>query len=237
MVIEGEDGPRPRRAFSRALGRTALRIGGWWSIGCVFSLALATIRAFAPDQSVPYMRPIDIEFDIRWVARTMPDEVAERFTGEGVSWRINGTRLVTGRFGEETTALELWTRRDGRTLRTPEHSVAIDRLRRGAPFACVEGSHWAWTDEAGAARRTDRTLVRFARSSGGDLLVPYGVLWFGLLANGMMYGVGLWLLARAPVVAERAWRRRGGRCPDCGQDLGDLRPESRVCPECGAPTR
>jgi hypothetical protein len=61
------------------------------------------------------------------------------------------------------------------------------------------------------------------------------VIWLGLVANGMLYGLLLWLLRLAIVKPKRFFtevgRMRRGCCIGCGYDLGfDF---IRGCPECG----
>lgn len=74
------------------------------------------------------------------------------------------------------------------------------------------------------------------QSYSGDLLVPGGILWPGLLANTSVFAVLFWL---APITARMLMIARGRRrvlvgiCATCGNDLGNPATDSN-CPECGA---
>ena len=62
------------------------------------------------------------------------------------------------------------------------------------------------------------------------VVIPLGLHWPGMIANVLVYAVGLWLIGRCLGATRRAIRRRRGRCPACGYPLG----VSPVCTECGA---
>ncbi len=55
-----------------------------------------------------------------------------------------------------------------------------------------------------------------------DRLIPYGILWPGLLAIMLLYGLAWWLLWRGPARLHRHLRARAGRCLGCGYALHGL---------------
>ena len=63
--------------------------------------------------------------------------------------------------------------------------------------------------------------------------LPLRPVWWGFLANTLLYGGAAWVLVHLPFAARRFGRARRGLCPACGYAVG----ESAVCPECGAPRK
>lgn len=206
----------------------------WWLVGCLAALAIATLRAAAPESAAAYLEPIDLDADIGWFASSMPP-VAQAFVdepgGERTGWRISGMHVLERRFGEERAILTAYRRdAEGRLVRAPSERIRAERLRRGIPFPCLEGDLWS----LGNGRVLGRSLWRIARPGAPAIELPYRVLWLGVAANGAITGLVLWMLARLPVAAESAMRRRRGLCARCAHPLiGAMR-----CPECGwdAPT-
>ena len=58
------------------------------------------------------------------------------------------------------------------------------------------------------------------------------LVWFGLLADTILYATASGLVIRAPGAIRRLHRRRAGRCVRCAYDLRGL-PAGAQCPECG----
>lgn len=201
----------------------------WWLVGCLAALAIATLRAAALESAAAYLEPIDLDADIGWFASRMPAE-AQAFVaepgGERTGWRISGMHVLERRFGEERAILTAYRRdAEGRLARVPSERIYAERLRRGVPFPCVEGDVWT----LGNGRVLERSLWRLARPGAAPIDLPLRVLWLGLAANGALTGLVLWMLARLPVAAESAVRRRRGLCARCAHPLvGAAR-----CPECG----
>lgn len=61
-------------------------------------------------------------------------------------------------------------------------------------------------------------------------VVPFGVKFAGQLANTLFFAVILLAVRSLPRYGRRVWRRRQGRCLECGYDL--LATQTQ-CPECG----
>jgi hypothetical protein len=77
---------------------------------------------------------------------------------------------------------------------------------------------------------TDAKGGRFPR------VLPYRLIWRGMLINTVFYALILWLLIPGPFVLRRLIRLKRGRCPKCGYDLRGAPPEVGAgggCPECG----
>jgi hypothetical protein len=209
--------------------RRAGTVALWWILGCIAALALATLRAAAPESAAPYLESIDLERDIGWFAAHMPAE-AKAFIdepgGERTGWRISGMHVLERRFGEERAILTAYRRdADGRLARVPSNRIRAERLRRGIPFPCLEGDVWT----LGSGLVVEASVWRIPRPGAPTIDLPLRVLWLGVAANGALTGLFLWMLARLPAAAEAAVRRRRGQCPRCAHPLiGASR-----CPECG----
>lgn len=220
--------PRRRSRFEW----TAATIAAWWVLGSIGALLLATLRAAAIEAPVPYFRRIDLSRDIAWISARLPSDVAAfvaETAGDGSSggWRMEGMHLREIRLGETRSNFVVYRRdAEGVVRRTPEDRIVVERLRRGFPFRCLEGDVW----HAGMRGSTTQSLWRISRPAGPpDVDLPMRILWPGLVADGAITGCVLWLLARLPGFAERAFRRRRGRCAHCGHPLAGL----STCPECG----
>jgi hypothetical protein len=62
--------------------------------------------------------------------------------------------------------------------------------------------------------------------------VPIAPLWRGLLLNVACWSLAIAVPLLALRAARRAWRRRRGRCVECGYPLAPSGAEA-TCPECG----
>lgn len=104
--------------------------------------------------------------------------------------------------------------------------VETDAYRYGRNGIAYEAHGWPFLTVYGQSPNTSGASVPIR---------PIRPIWPGLLANGAIYGVVLWLfylLVTAPrrFVRQSLWLRRGC-CMECGYDLQfDL---ARGCPECG----
>jgi hypothetical protein len=63
--------------------------------------------------------------------------------------------------------------------------------------------------------------------------LPLRPVWWGFLANTILYGGAAWALVHLPLSVRGFSRARRGLCPACGYRRG----ESAACPECGAPRK
>lgn len=63
------------------------------------------------------------------------------------------------------------------------------------------------------------------------VFLPYGPIWFGLLANSAIYGGAWWGLLLGLGKLEGWRRKRAGRCVKCLYDLREIQADA--CPECG----
>jgi hypothetical protein len=226
----------PKSRF-RIIVMTMLRRLIWalWFVlaGAALSIAIGIARDAVPDPAIPYMRPIDLAGDIGWVRRRLPESVMRPLSigVDGHGWRIDGMRTVIGRWGEERTALRLWrVLPDGTIERdVPATTITVERVRRGWPLLCLEGAIWT---PGTLPPQADALLVGPA-PGGRTTYLPLRPLWWGLLANALLFGAILLALCRLPGAAERLVRRWRRRCPQCGQPLDPAAPPGGVCPECG----
>ncbi len=216
-------------AQANALTRRLAQAAIWLAAGVAFAWVVTTIRAFAPDPKVPYAVPLDLGQDIQWMDRTMPAEIVAwtRRSDGSSAWRLDGMRQVLTRFGEDLTHLRAWRRGDdGVVDKRVESTVHAWRLRRGFPFRSLEGSWWF---AGGATEPTDVALLRLKSAGPEDYVIPLRILWWGLIANGLVFGAFLLLLTRLPTLTEHWWRRRNHRCAACGHALAG----AARCFECG----
>ncbi|MCH7849278.1 MAG: hypothetical protein IIB53_13045 [Planctomycetes bacterium] len=99
------------------------------------------------------------------------------------------------------------------------HSMQLDLY--GWPFAAVQERQlwWPWDDP--------KWSTNVPHSPGVQLR------WSGVVLNPILYGLAVWLVFYVPFVASRAirgaYRRRKGRCVNCGYPTG----VSVKCTECG----
>jgi len=105
--------------------------------------------------------------------------------------------------------------------------VSRYQFAAGWPFAaCRSYGHWYFQEG------NQISLAVKLRRTNGTIVLPYGPIWPGLLANTAIYGSAWWALLFGPGMFIRWRRRRAGRCVKCGYDLRGLSPGSE-CPECG----
>lgn len=133
-------------------------------------------------------------------------------------------------------------------------AATLSMFRSGWPARCFEGTEfddlpavWRTTIPelraaalgVGVPRPSLRTAVeappqlRPRALALGVRLLPYGILWPGLLLNTAFYGTALWALLWGRGCAVRAYRRRRQRCPSCNYDRRGLASPAAPCPECG----
>ncbi len=99
------------------------------------------------------------------------------------------------------------------------HSMQLDLY--GWPFAAVQERllWWPWDDP--------KWSTNVPHSPGVQLR------WSGVVLNPVFYGLAVWLVFYVPFVASQAirgaYRRRKGRCVNCGYPTG----VSVACTECG----
>jgi hypothetical protein len=107
-------------------------------------------------------------------------------------------------------------------------------------WPCTAFWGWKMTESGLPNNRNDAggvAEVRALRSLSwqtGRIELPYLPVWSGLAANTALFALVWWGVIAGPGVLRRSWRRRRGRCPDCGYDLRGL-PGQHIttCPECG----
>jgi hypothetical protein len=110
------------------------------------------------------------------------------------------------------------------------------RFRAGFPFMCLDGGHWDIIPEQpvkpwGETLRTEAvTALRINLGADDGVTLPIRPTW-GFAANTAIFAIAWWVLLYAPGTVLRSFRRRSGRCPQCGYDLHGN--ESDGCPECG----
>lgn len=61
--------------------------------------------------------------------------------------------------------------------------------------------------------------------------IPISVIWTGLLANTLCFGFAFFILSLGPGTLRRYLRNKRGHCPNCNYDL--LADFNFGCPECG----
>lgn len=107
--------------------------------------------------------------------------------------------------------------------------VIYSAQANGWPFPCVyavEGTSVAGGRTHGRALHVVlRSPVRC------DRVLPYGVVWWGMLANVAIYALAILVVLEAWLAFRRRWRARRSHCPWCGYDLAGT--SASVCPECG----
>lgn len=211
--------------WARFLRRVAL----WLIAGAVGACAVALGRDVAGDAAVPYIRPIDLRQDIRWIQERLPREVTEPLRpAEGeYSWRMDGIRTLTTRFAEESADFQVWRVLPDGTIERHQAATAVQvtRLRRGWPFHCLEGA--LWTPGTGTAHAD--ALIVSNGSTGRVTRLPLRVLWVGLLGDASLYACAFAALATVPSLVERLVRRARTRCPECNHVLAG----ATRCSECG----
>lgn len=200
----------------------------YWLGGAAIALCLAAARGAIDDPPVVYHRRLDLASDIDWLDAWMPPELLSRFVLESgfQNWRLDGTKQVEARLGEESTTLTFYRRTPASIDRSPEGTGRAVRLRRGWPLACAEGSAW---QAPLSGDRWRRRLWVVGEGTPRPIAVPLQILWLGLAADAAVFGAALWMLREVPGWAERVVRRRGGRCAQCGHLLAG----ATRCPECG----
>jgi hypothetical protein len=119
-----------------------------------------------------------------------------------------------------------WLKRSA--MPNPQNSTGI---AAGWPFLCL----WGRTDHDvnHAPQAMDTGVLRIA-VRGVVTRFPAYPLWWGMLANTLLYASVLWLLWVAAGLPRRFLRARSGRCPGCGYELDDWMER---CPECGRPVQ
>lgn len=119
------------------------------------------------------------------------------------------------------------------------HAVAI--MSSGWPFRSLYGWRKHVYDDDGS--QTEYGGVMFwphdwplphSLRMGFALGMPWWPLWFGYVANVLVYWCILLIMWKSPLILRRAYRRRHGRCLNCGYDIGHAL--CRRCPECGVTT-
>lgn len=103
----------------------------------------------------------------------------------------------------------------------------------GRPFYGLYAVRGAPTTPRGPAWVYRRALVVPSPVGWADeLVLPFGVLWPGFIANLAVWTLAALAVAEAAALIRRARRRAKGCCAWCGYDLSDGAPP--VCPECGS---
>ena len=102
-------------------------------------------------------------------------------------------------------------------------SYQVIRIAYGWPFPCLSMGAWDESSMFGAKR---------SGTTGwdvGTLTLPASPIWSGVIANTVIYTWLISFLLGGAFVLRRLFRRKRGRCPDCGYPAGT----SPVCTECG----
>ncbi|MCL4196414.1 MAG: hypothetical protein KJZ69_02880 [Phycisphaerales bacterium] len=166
----------------------------------------------------------------RFVAPLKPEMTADGFRVE--------------RPGAMMVMLDPFDRAQGRQF----GSIVLDYemctiVTAGWPFLSFEGSVHHLGNAAGVQSRLSGMISVPERIAGlaipsidvpPDRVLPVGPIWFGLLANTVLYAVPFAVLVWAIGLFRRRVRFLRGRCPSCGYDLrGSTDRDGSRCPECG----
>jgi hypothetical protein len=115
----------------------------------------------------------------------------------------------------------------------------VQTVAAGWPLLCLAGGNRARFGYVGGQKhlvyRSANTIYQVRVGFSGFGLLPIGVLWPGMLADTLLWGVPWWCALAAPMFVRNRWRRRRARCEVCGYSLVGLAAGS-PCPECGTRT-
>ncbi len=117
-------------------------------------------------------------------------------------------------------------------IRYPERvgmRLIYEAQANGWPFPCVRSVEGAARAGGRAHARAFHVNVRSPVRI--DRVLPYGVVWWGMLANIAVYALAILVVLETWLALRRRRRVRRSRCPWCGYDL--VGAPDCVCPECG----
>ncbi len=125
-------------------------------------------------------------------------------------------------------------------VRSPGAGDAPRRVDTGAtgwPFRALGSESWQELDTtAGKWNEELRWNLVIYTGSSGRIMLPFRPLWRGLVGDVVVFGTAWKALFVFAGMTRGLVRRRRGRCPKCGYDLGGT-DRGLPCPECGTTQR